>query len=322
MSGERIDWAWSNEQLASLVTELPDGTDLGMHAMSDLLVGRNGVSRDPARYSQIYSIAAEGATTDWMRLACRIQECNGARRMGDVDLRRVTNELEDITRAVLQLPTGPHQQALGGELAYHYGIVFRGLRNYLAASRVQLASSLWLSAAGQHEKARVAIFVAAVEDMSAALIEGNITAIAQAFHHLHQIRKIVRATCDPYPRWMQENAAIHVWWAYLMAGMLIVGTGYFEEDDDREEIEATIFPHWKLVYDVVTEATTARAALEQLRDLPSSSIGNAFLTIKLLQAERLTGPKRHTLLEEVAAWDGPDGGVPIAIAKFKLASMA
>lgn len=322
-----VDWSLSDEALANIVVALPDGTDLGMHPLSDLLVGRNGAPRDPERYARIFSLASEGAKSEWIRLACRIQDYNGTRRTEGANMKALASGLNALARDVMRLPVGSQQQALGGEIAYHQGIIERGLRNYRAATRAQLASSLWLSAAGQHEKARVAVFVAAVEDMSAALVGWNITAIVQAFHHLRQLREIVRLTCDPYPRWMKENAALHIWWARCMIAMLHVDVGYPEEDADQLEVENTPFEHWQWVVAVndatfTSTATLADEALSSLQSFPSSSIANVVLTIKLLKAEVLEEEKERALLQEVASWDGPDGGVPIAVAKAKLASMA
>ncbi|MBI4281323.1 hypothetical protein HY625_00715 [Candidatus Uhrbacteria bacterium] len=325
-----LDWSISDEALATVVTALPDGTDLGAHPLADMLTGRNGAPRNPERYARIFTIASQNARTEWMRIACRIQDYNGTRRMPSSNMMRLSAGLHALAGEIESLPVGPQQWALRGECAYHQGIVACGLRDYAGAARAQRFSGFWFSAAGLHDNGRVAVFIEAVDEVSAALVEGKIIEIQQAFAQLLQIREMVRQTCDPYPRWMQENAAIHVWWAHLMAKMLGVTIEYLGGDDESEVLR-TPCEQWRWACHVATARTdeipaSADAALLALSNASSSFIGNVVLTIKLLKAHALLREQRkddaRKLLREIVAWLGPDGGVPIAIAKVMLVQIA
>lgn len=322
-------WNWdeSDEILAERLIAEPLGTDFFMrHPMGDLLFGRNGAPRDPNRYAGICALAAGRTKDPGIRLACRIEEQNGRRRARNADHTAVARELAQIQFDLIRdLQPGQIQSGLGGSLNYNLGIVLRGLRRYCEAGNAQLASGGWLNAAGKQADAQVALFVAATEYASDALVRGNPEEVLAQLLHLRQMRNLVRVTCPEYPRWMQDNATLHIWWAHFIAGQ-----DYAERDADRDELRAGCYPHWKWLFDVteltvsesvIVAADQALVALETV----SSSVANVVLSLQICKARALRAlgktDEARACLTEVMDWSEPDGGVPMAVAAREIASL-
>lgn len=156
-----------------------------------------------------------------------------------------------------------------------------------------------------------------------------------AVKHLVSLDNLARSMTDSYPNWMQENAAVHIVWAKMMANcgihtLFSILQGVEEgEFADALSAASAKMPHWQTVLELSRLYTDgkdaevvakAEDALQKLGSIKSSSIGNAQLTWKILMAlsyvRLLRGDDAFFLLREVARnFYGPDGGVCVAVAE-------
>jgi hypothetical protein len=324
MGGIMLDPSRPVANLAAAIVGLPDGTDLSRVGLEILLTGGpppTGSARDPLLYARIFSEATTVARTPWMRLACRLQAVNGLRRDPAQPMAPIAEELAEISAAInAELQPGQLQFALGADAGYQRGLVLRMTRRYAEAAAAQAESAAWFFAAEQPDKGYVGLFVSAVESASAALCRGDRAKIRASLAHLRQMRQVVRVTCSTYPKWMQENAAVHLWWAYLLAEM-----AYPERGVDEEEVTRSS-AHWAATAQVARAlrakesdaVAKALAEADRFEGFQSSSMANAVLTMRLLAAKALMRENQtrraKAIFRQIANWQGPDGGVPAAIA--------
>lgn len=327
-----INWSLSDDELADILLAHPVTTDFFFgHPAGDLLVGRNGAPQDPARYARIFALAAARASDPAMRLACLVEEWNGRRRPPNAaphyEVASVYASLRD--KLAQEVPSGEVKAVLGGSIGYNLGIVLHGLWRYLEAGNSQLVSASWLILAGRQDKALVALFVAAVDHASHALVKGEPTQIAEQLEHLRRMRAIVRKEVSPYPRWMVENAAWHIWWAHLMAEV-----DYPERGSDLELLRAGEFPPayapWQRLLEVseigdrVSQIAAADAALAS-PEMVQLSYADVVLAIKLCKAWTMLELRQtegaREILTEITGWTGVAGGVPMAVAARVLATL-
>lgn len=316
------------EELATLIVELPDGVNLAageVGALGALLTGKVE-ERDPTKYAEVFRLASEKAISAWMRFACRVEEVNGRRRAKGADMVGLAAKLDEIARkANAELPNTPEKFGLMGLTLYNVALVGRGLRRYKEAAEAQRKSAGWYGLAGDRAKQLVGIFASQVEEVTAAFVDGGDSAIVRSIRALVAARDHTANAVSPYPKWMEDNASLHIAWAIMMAriaGNSLVSWVLLEEHRaDFEAGKGSRFPHWARVFsawDLFTAGNYRAVVGEVPLDLPSSSADNAALTIQILAAlsARALGEvaKAEERLRAVAAHEGLDGGIPIAVA--------
>ncbi len=323
----------SSEELAGLILGLPDGVDFSAEEVGilgkTLLTGKTE-ERDPMKYAQVFELASEGATSPWMRFACRAEEVNGMRRARGADMVGLADRLDQIAReANAALPNTSEKFGLLGNVLYNVALVKRGLRWYEEAAEAQLQSSGWYGLSGDRAKQLVGIFAAQVERVTAAFVAGEDVAIVRSIRALVAAREHVAHVVSPYPNWMVDNAAIHISWPLMMAriaGIPEVSWAWLEaQAADFQAGTGSRYPQWARVYsawDFLKVGNYRQAAGEVPIDLPSSSADNAALSVHILVAlaERALGiTNALARLQAVGAHQGPDGGIPMAVARRLLA---
>ena len=336
-----LDPASSPEELAAAISVLPDGTDLGSDAVGKLektlLTGTPPEQRNPAKYAQIFDFVRRNhAVTPWMRFAAWAESVNGRRRMKGANMAAIAGELGDLMReAAENIPNDPYKYALLGGIAYNRGIVCRGLRQYAEEALAQRESASWYGFAGNPAKSDTSLFASQVGAVSAAFVAGDDDKIWRACEALVALRDFVKCQAYPYPAWMVDNAPIHIGFALMMVSFLdIVPISELDELAGKES--ENVFEAgrrvrsdaWKKAFETwhdYDERFDDDAVISAIPvDAPSSSLDNSTLTIRILVA-RATERKgdadgARKILTEVVNHEGPDGGIPIAVAKKLLAS--
>ena len=318
------------EELADLIVQLSDGTDFakGISAplMNVLLVGKTE-ERNPLKYAEIFRLAASKVdSSSWMHFACRSEEINGKRRAKDADMPALVLELDRlVAEANGQLPNTKERNTLLGNVLWNIALVRRGLRQYSEAAAAQRQSSAWYGLAGNVEKQLIGLFAAQSEDVTAAFVSGNDDLIAKSCKALIAARDHVAYALPVYPGWMKDNAPLSIAWALTMGQLARIEVDRPDNDDFLAGGQSR-FPQWAKVFNVF--ATYDAGAYEETAalvpvDLPSSSGDNAALTVQIVVAlaEQQLGlmDKAKARLTAVASHQGPDGGIPMAVAKRLLA---
>ncbi|MDP2676987.1 MAG: hypothetical protein Q8O83_04885 [bacterium] len=325
----------SSLELAGEIIQLPDGFDFSQtNLFSSFLVAKDPSVRDPKKYAHIFENAMlHPKVSIWMKFACWAERINGLRRTKGADMPALASDLNELVKQASEyLPNGNDKYTLLGTSFYNMGIIRRGLRQYWEAAKDQRHASAWYKLAGNTEKQLISLFVARVEETTAAFVAGDVDGIKQSIRAMIASRDRIANVVKPYPVWMKQNASIHIAWAASMAflgfGLTIVG---LSEDDGPGEDH---FRNWRdhspaqwakaahaveLYYaDKFSEVVGQNAV-----DIQSSSADNAGLTVKIFVAlaHRELGKKAKAkkILTEVMNHAGPDGGIPIAVATRLLA---
>lgn len=318
------------EELAAKVAELPDGTDLENESgLRTLLIG----SRDPDKYADVFELAATLAKTNWMELACVVEMINGRRRNPENLLVPLVARATDMVQRFADKDhLSVDERLLLAKLFYNTGLMERMNRNYDSAALLQTQGAIHCLESQGASAAIVALFVAAVENTSHAITKASSASkeTRAALSHLTSMERLVRGATDTYPLWMQENAALHIVWAKMMAACGAHTLYNLLDEVSDEEFAAarsTTYPHWKVVMELAelfdmgyNEMVVKKVndSLQSLTDVKSSSIGNTQLTWKIIGALSLLKLQRRkealNLLAEVVEHRGLDGGVPIAVA--------
>lgn len=325
------------EELADLIVQLSDGADFakGISAplMNVLLVGKTE-ERNPLKYAEIFRLAASKAdSSSWMHFACRSEEINGKRRAKGADMPALALELDRlVAEANDQLPNTKERNTLLGSVLWNIALVRRGLRQYSEAAAAQRQSSAWYGLAGNVEKQLIGLFAAQSEDVTAAFVDGDDDLIVKSCKALVAARDHAEYALPAYPDWMKDNAPLSIAWVLMMARQIEVPayiTGesaaiWHSVDFDRGL--KSRFPQWAKVFNVFAMYYDGRheeVAAQVPVDLPSSSADNAALTVQVVVAlaERKLGrvDEAKARLTAVANHQGPDGGIPMAVAKRLLA---
>lgn len=299
----------------------PDGTDFSkMGDLQRLLTGNPG-ERNPLEYAAIFEIASQAVDiSPWMEYACRIEVINGKRRAKGADFKTLVAELETLaTEAAADVPDGVHKYALLGSIKYNTALILRNLREYSRAAEAQRQASGWYGVAGDSEKQAVYAFAAQVEEVTAAFVKGEPTEIEKDISALIAMRDFVANTFHPYPQWMQMNASLHIGWAVMMANILDIGPSWTQFPADFKAGVASPLVAWAKVFRVwllySTGMLTEAAGMMPV-EVQSSSASNTDLSVKLIAA--LAGKCSMNMditLTEIAEHTGPDGGIPMAVAK-------
>lgn len=320
----------SAKDIADEIVALPDGFDFSKTNLSSvLLLAKNPSERDPHKYAEIFYLATKHPNISlWMKFACWAEAINGTRRHAKgSDMPILLRELDALVeRANNKLPNGDHKYILLGTIFYNMGIIRRGLRQYWESAKDQHHASAWFGLAGDTEKQLVSLFVAQVEETTAAFFAGDDDEIERSIRAMFAFRDYITYAVTPYPVWMKQNASIHIAWASYMAVLGFHITTMFEFGKDFRDWRDNSPAQWaraahalELYYaDKFSELTEQDAV-----DIQSSSADNAGLTVKIFVAlaYRELGKKAKSkkILTEVANYAGPDGGIPIAVATRLLA---
>lgn len=317
-------------EIAAEIVKFPDGTDFARGeagALSPLLTGKPE-ERDPLKYAEIFRIAAANlAATPWMLFACRSEYLNGRRRATGADMPVLADELDQLVAdASNELDNNAQKYLLLGNVLWNVAMVRRGLRRYLEAASAQRESSAWFGLAGDVAKQLTGIFAAQVEEVTAAFVGGDDQKIASSIHALIAARAHVRDALPEYPGWMQANAATHIAWPIIMARLVGATTLLPTYGPDFDAAKKSGMVQWEKVFKVHEDlssgmcqevVSTAPVVLE------SSSVNNATLSVQIFRAmaEQALGhvAESRGRLRAVAGHQGPDGGIPIAVAKRLLA---
>lgn len=326
----------SVEELAAEVVQLPDGTDLEKESgLRPLLI--SGIKQNINKYADVFELAATSlnlSRTRYMELACTVEVVNARRRNPDNPLESIAEKANVLANSLATASDfSTDERMLLGKLNYNLGLIERMRRNYDCASLYQQRSAAHYFAAGKSVDALVALFVAAAENASDAIVSGDVwsSRTQAALDHLVATEALVRGAASSYPVWMKENAALHIVWAKIMAAVMVSGKDLIHirpvTEAEFAAALSTTYVHWKTTMELVkvfgernyTEVVVkVQEALNQLKNMGSSSIGNTQLTWKILAALSLInlGKKEEAraLLSEVTSYAGPDGGVPMAVA--------
>jgi hypothetical protein len=322
------------EEWTDLIVGLPDGTDFApVKSLANTLLVGKPEERNLLKYAEIFRMVCQNPkASPWMQYACRAEEINGLRRAKGANMIQLASELSKLADEVsVRLSHNRDKCNLLGNVLYNTALIRRGLRQYFQAAVSQQESSAWYGLAGNREKQLVGLFAAEVEQVSDAFVKGNDEEIVRAIHALMAARDYVEDALPVYPDWMKDNAVLHVGWAVMMARVLDLFP--FTLDCMRpvwgwEDSAASRFAHWAQVFR--TWLMYRREQYEQViqetpAGLPSSSADNAALTMRMLAAlsHKAFGNTEEykKILQSVADHQGPDGGVPMAVAKRLLASV-
>ncbi len=318
----------SPEALAAEIVLLPDGYSFSSLKEEKELAGLLTVARDPLRYAEIFAaVRKHRSASAWMQLAARAEEVNGRRRAKGADAPQLATDLDRIAREAEQtLPGSREKYALLANVRYNEGILNRQPRTYSQGADAQRLASAWYGLAGNTEMQYTCLFVAAVEDVSAAFCSGDDGALRYALRALVAAGALIEAQFSGYPEWMFSNAPTHISSAIVLANLM--RDGLYPEDYSRHLLEAskTDMVHWNKFFAVWNDFSESRfsdVAVSLPSEVESSSLDNARLSVQVVVAlaERNLGKndEAKARLERVANHAGPDGGMPIAVAKRLLA---
>ena len=316
------------QQLFTMGTEQPDFLDERTSGLYDLLM------KDPDKVAKSYAYARVQfglAGNTALELVCIEKQISAARRDPDIDLTQAMEDLSGLlSRMHDELDVTPKQLLAISLVWYNIGLIRRGQRNYLGAAHAQEMSALYATqAGGAAEKVMTAMYIAAVERTTAALVTDDHDQILAAFEHQLGVCRQIQALHGGYTGWMKGNASLHNLWANMLAG----GDDYDGKDVD-EAYMLHVDNHWSSVGKLIPLMKAddwngvieqADAGLAEFGDTKSSSIANTLLTCLLLKAGALDQKgmraKAIKCLEQVRDWDGRDGGAPMAVARRLLEEM-
>lgn len=319
-----FDLGASMDTLEKEIIQLPDGFDFTKTNLYAVLLLGKPEQRKPEKYANTFFLASGNSkASKWMRFACWAEKINGKRRVKGADMSALASELDELVRqASDELPNGNNKYNLLGASFYNAGIIRRGLRMYKESAEAQRQASAWYGLAGNIEMQYVCLFVAQVEETTAAFVCGSSTLIERSIRALIAMRDHIKVVIDPYPSWMQDNAHIHIAWATTAAYEFDVKVYYDDFEDDCQKWEESRFAQWAKVASVrklLLEGNCNEVVKQNPIDLHSSSADNASLTIQVLvaQAYLYLGNKNEfgKIITAVANHNGLDGGIPMAVAK-------
>lgn len=326
-----VDPKASPSDLAAFIVTLPEGTDFSQdptRVLQKTLLTGKPEERDPLKYAEIFGRAATSLNVSpWMRFACRAEELNGERRAKDADMQAIAVKLDALAEeAGNALPNTKARNMLLGGVLWSGAIVKRGRHQYKEEAATQRLSAAYYGLAGETAKQLVGMFAAQVGEVTAAFASNGDGEITRACLGLIAARDYAANALPIYPDWMQENASIHIAWALAMAHLGDVPganaafldqheADFFNGRHSRLAQWARVFQVWK----IYRNGWHANVIVQDPVDLPSSSADNAALTVKLLVAlsQRALGQEQaaKTRLAAIANHQGPDGGIPMAVAK-------
>lgn len=334
----QLDPNHSAQQIAeAILAEATASTKLDDEANGlSLLLSGPPKLRDVKKYRTIFWKVEAGTTDPLLKFRAMVEVLRGARRTPG-------QKLEPILKKLLSLETKiDHTGTIDTDTAdllsttcYNVGMVFMGLRRYLDAAMAQGRSAVWALLAGNMLKAMTADFIVAWCVASHCLMTQQ--GVKQSLLILRQRRVQINAYCastsQEIPRWIRENAGLHIWTLHVWAG-----ANYLEEvaDEDNALSMGEALPHWaacvqmkRLIQEenYVKAMETAEAALIALDKVESGSgLSNARLTLMLLQAAGYYYLSQVTeariVLGWVVKWKGTDGGGAMGAAQQELATMS
>ena len=324
-----LDPAATPEDLALQIVGLSDGTDMGSDCVGKLgrtLLTGKPEERNPLKYAAVFDLVRnDPKASPWMKYSAWAESVNGRRRAKGADLNAIVDELNKLAdEAVAAVSASDSKNLLLGNVEYNLTIACRGPRRYEEGMRAARRSSAWFGLAGNAAKQDTSLFVAQVEMVSVAFVAGDALATRRACLCLVALEGYIEKASYPYPAWMADNAPIHIGWAIMM-GYLIKAFNRGEHSSYFGRGEASRFAPWKRVFDTWRAYDLCefdKVIATDPVDTPSSSLDNSTLTVRILVAlaKRETGDKdgARAILEKVANHTGPDGGIPIAVAKSLL----
>lgn len=322
-----LDPKSSVTELAEKMVELPDGTDFSELTLNRVLLLGKPEERDPLKYADVFETVTKNPKASvWMRFACWAEKINGRRRAKGADMAALADELDQLVfEASNELPNYQHKYTLLGRVLWNAALVRRGLRRYSEAAQAQRQSSAWHGLAGNAEQQMVGLFAAQVEEVTAAFVAGDDKSIVRSLRALVAAKDLSLNASNEYPNWMKDNAPVHIAWALAMAEP-IVSLPHpelcFENYLEDARTAAKPFAQWAKVFEVLdmyANKDYEGVIRENPVDLQSSSADNAGLTVRVVVGAahlQLDHEEEYRkCLQAVMAHSGPDGGLPMAVAK-------
>lgn len=213
-----FDLTMSDEELARLVvSEYPENAELsGSPLEKSLVLGRDGVKRDPARYADIFQLALGMTNNPERKASFALEQVNGLRRRDGLwEPDPVVFAMNGALDMATNLPSDyPRRKRLRGLANYNGGILFRNLGKFERAADYQMAAAALELAAGNPDKSAISLFCAQVERTSAAFMNGDSERIQSALSTLYNLGGDLEGTM--LADWF-DNVVIHIMEFYFLA---------------------------------------------------------------------------------------------------------
>lgn len=290
------------------------------------LTSLDPAQRDPVAYCRIWGDAAQGATSAWLKQSCEHRAIWGQFHCLPLEPsieRELIGKMTVAATGVRRL-SHPERDVLLGSVQHHLALMHRATREYVSEAQWHREAFETYLRIGRVADANVARFLESVARAKQAVIDGDRRIVERSVEELLTVRReVMGIKAGAVHSFLVRNTGLDVWYISLMARI-----PYPEKIADEDHIRSLPESnHWRQFFEIIDvrrggNAHSVRDAVTRYENafpvMTSRSYPNPVLTAALIGAEArsaLGEADAEQRRRAVASWIGPDGGLPIAIAK-------